>query len=91
MHRRHVLSLIAASSALALPAWATTTESERFHQWLEAQWERTLERQPVLATSLGDPRYNEFLQNKDLKEKWKNSLGRHFPALGGLQKASFCN
>ncbi|MFT7774249.1 DUF885 domain-containing protein [Roseateles sp.] len=57
MRRRLALSLLAAS----LPVWATPTESERFHRWLDAQWELTLQRQPVLATSLGDPRYNDRL------------------------------
>ncbi len=57
MRRRLALSLLAAS----LPVWAAPSESERFHQWLDAQWELTLQRQPVLATSLGDPRYNDRL------------------------------
>ncbi len=61
MRRRHALSLLATSLALSLPAWAAPSESERFHQWLDAQWELTLQRQPVLATSLGDPRYNDRL------------------------------
>ncbi|KQV60513.1 hypothetical protein ASC95_03420 [Pelomonas sp. Root1217] len=57
MRRRLALSLLVAS----LPAWAAPSESERFHQWLDAQWELTLQRQPILATSLGDPRYNDRL------------------------------
>jgi uncharacterized protein (DUF885 family) len=64
MRRRHALSLLATSLCLSLPAWAagtTLSESARFHQWLDAQWELTLQRQPVLATSLGDPRYNDRL------------------------------
>ena len=64
MRRRHALSLLATSLTLSLPAWAATappSESERFHQWLDAQWELTLQRRPVLATSLGDPRYNDRL------------------------------
>jgi uncharacterized protein (DUF885 family) len=61
----HVLAA-AAFAALALPALAaqtTRSESERFHVWLEAQWEQTLKEQPVLATSLGDLRYNDKLPN----------------------------
>lgn len=89
MRRRHVLSLIAATSALALPAWAAPTESERFHQWLEAQWERTLERQPVLATSLGDPRYNDRL-NDTTTAAWraseKQELRRSLKELAGFKK-----
>ncbi|PTT79094.1 DUF885 domain-containing protein [Pelomonas sp. HMWF004] len=61
MHRRFALSLLAASVSLCLPAWAAPTESQRFHQWLDAQWELALQREPVLATSLGDPRYNDRL------------------------------
>ncbi|MEO6280617.1 DUF885 domain-containing protein [Roseateles sp.] len=61
MRRRHAISLLATSLSLSLPALAAPTESERFHQWLAAQWELTLQRQPVLATSLGDPRYNDRL------------------------------
>ena len=33
-----LISLVAAT--LSLPAWAT--ESDRFHSWLDAQWEQTL-------------------------------------------------
>lgn len=61
MRRRHALSLLATSLSLSLPAGAAPTESQRFHQWLDAQWELTLQRQPILATSLGDPRYNDRL------------------------------
>ena len=61
MRRRHALSLLATSLALSLPVWAAPTESQRFHQWLDAQWELQLQREPILATSLGDPRYNDRL------------------------------
>jgi uncharacterized protein (DUF885 family) len=77
MRRRHVLSLIAATSALALPAWAAPTESERFHQW------------PVLATSLGDPRYNDRL-NDTTTAAWraseKQELRRSLKELAGFKK-----
>lgn len=60
MRRRHALSLLATSLTLAArPSWAASTESQRFHQWLDAQWELQLQRDPLLATSLGDPRYND--------------------------------
>lgn len=67
MRRRLALSLLASSLALFLPlrsslaAPAAPAESQRFHRWLEAQWELTLQRHPILATSLGDPRYNDRL------------------------------
>ena len=90
MRRRHALSLLATSLCLALPAWAAPTESERFHQWLEAQWERTLERQPVLATSLGDPRYNDRL-NDTTTAAWraseKQELRKSLKDLAGFDKA----
>lgn len=90
MRRRHALSLLAASLSVSLTAWAAPTESERFHQWLDAQWERTLERQPVLATSLGDPRYNGRL-NDTTTAAWRASeqreLRQTLKALAGFNKA----
>lgn len=90
MRRRHALSLLATSLSLALPAWAAPTESERFHQWLDAQWERTLERQPILATSLGDARYNNRL-NDTTTAAWraseKQELRDSLKALAGFNKA----
>ncbi len=60
MRRRYALSLLATSLTLAArPSWGASTESQRFHQWLDAQWELQLQRDPLLATSLGDPRYND--------------------------------
>lgn len=90
MRRRHALSLLAASLSLSLPAWAAPTESERFHQWLDAQWERTLQRQPVLATSLGDPRYNDRLIDTTTaawRAQEKRELRQTLKALGGFNKA----
>ncbi len=49
-----VLITFAASTAVAKPR-----EAERFNAWLDAVWEETLVRQPLLATSIGDPRYND--------------------------------
>jgi uncharacterized protein (DUF885 family) len=90
MRRRHALSLLATSLALAAPAWGAPTESERFHQWLDAQWERTLQRQPVLATSLGDPRYNDRLIDTTTaawRASEKRELRQTLKALGGFNKA----
>lgn len=91
MHRRHALSLLATSLALSLPApaWAASTESERFHQWLEAQWELTLQRQPVLATSLGDPRYNDRLVDTTTaayRAQARRELQQTLKALSGFKK-----
>ncbi len=89
MRRRHALSLLATSVALSLPAWAAPTESERFHQWLDAQWELTLQRQPVLATSLGDPRYNDRLPNTTTpayRAQAKRELQQTLKGLAGFNK-----
>ena len=45
-------------AAVTLTASAKPAEGERFNRWLDSTWEETLQRQPLLATSLGDPRYN---------------------------------
>lgn len=92
MRRRHALSLLATSLALSLPAWAASvplSESQRFHQWLDAQWELTLQRQPVLATSLGDPRYNDRLPDTTTaayRAQAKRELQQTLKALAGFSK-----
>ncbi|KQV89129.1 DUF885 family protein [Pelomonas sp. Root1237] len=86
MRRRLALSLLVAS----LPAWAAPSESERFHQWLDAQWELTLQRQPILATSLGDPRYNDRLIDTTTaayRVQAKRELQEQLKALTGFSKA----
>jgi uncharacterized protein (DUF885 family) len=53
-------------SMLLLPfaaAQATPTESQRLATLLEAYWEENLARNPVLATAIGDLRYNDQLPN----------------------------
>ena len=90
MRRRHALSLLSTSMFLSLPAWAAPTESERFHQWLDAQWELTLERQPILATSLGDPRYNDrFIDTTTAayRAQAKRELQQEIRELAGFDKA----
>ena len=89
MRRRHALSLLATSLAVCLPAWAASAESERFHQWLDAQWELTLQRQPILATSLGDPRYNDRLVNTTTaayRAQARRELQQTLKALAGFKK-----
>lgn len=56
MRRVFCALLVAAAS---ITAWAKPNASERFNQWLDSNWEETLQRDPILATSLGDPRYND--------------------------------
>lgn len=90
MRRRHALSLLATSLALSLPALAASPESQRFHQWLEAQWELTLQRQPILATSLGDPRYNDrFVDTTTAayRAQARRELQAQLKALAGFDKA----
>jgi uncharacterized protein (DUF885 family) len=94
MRRRHALSLLATSLALSstftLPAWGAPTESQRFHRWLDAQWELTLQRQPTLATSLGDPRYNDRLINTTTaayRAQARRELQAQIKALAGFDRS----
>ncbi|MGQ3050143.1 MAG: DUF885 domain-containing protein [Roseateles sp.] len=90
MRRRHALSLLAVSLSLSLPAWAAPSESQRFHQWLDAQWELVLQRQPILATSLGDPRYNDRLVDTTTaayRAQARRELQAQLKALAGFDKA----
>lgn len=59
---RHLFTALLLA-AITLTATAKPSESARFHQWLDTSWEETLKRKPILATSLGDPRYNGQLIN----------------------------
>ena len=54
----HSLLIGVLVGSLALTAGASATESERFNRWLDASWEETLQRDPILATTVGDARYN---------------------------------
>ncbi|QTN29425.1 DUF885 domain-containing protein [Rhodoferax sp. AJA081-3] len=63
-------------AAVTLTASAKPSESERFNQWLDASWEETLKREPVLATSLGDPRYNGQLVD-DTSAAWRAENQRY--------------
>ncbi len=63
-------------AAVTLTASAKPSESERFNQWLDASWEETLKREPVLATSLGDPRYNGQLVD-DTTAAWRAENRRY--------------
>ena len=75
---------------LMSPAFAAT-ESERFHTWLDVEWERTLERQPILATSLGDPRYNDRLPDTTTaawRAESKREVQRTLKELAGFRRAA---
>lgn len=90
MRRRQVLTLLSTAVLISLPAWAAPSESERFHRWLDAQWERTLQRNPVLATALGDPRYNaRFVDDTTASRRAeaRRETQRQLKALAGFDKA----
>jgi len=55
--RQLIASLLIAAASTT--TFAAATESERFNAWLDAGWEETLQREPFLATSIGDRRYND--------------------------------
>lgn len=57
---RHLLLPLAAL-ALAAPAAAQQTASERLRQLFADDWEATLRENPTFATSLGDRRFNHLL------------------------------
>ncbi|HWL75084.1 MAG TPA: DUF885 family protein, partial [Burkholderiaceae bacterium] len=81
-----VLITFAASMATAKPR-----EAEQFNAWLEAVWEDTLVRQPLLATSLGDPRYNDRIVNFTTaawRADYRRLLERRQRELKGFRRAT---
>lgn len=69
MRKRMFLAVLVVLAGVQAPGWAAP-QSEAFNRWLERQWQQTLQRQPVLATSIGDPRYNALLPNT-ASEAWR--------------------
>jgi uncharacterized protein (DUF885 family) len=63
--------LLSVALIIAPSAHAAPTESERLKSLLDAYWEESLARSPVLATALGDLRYND---------QFPNSIGADFIA-----------
>ena len=59
---RQLLAIVLISF-VAATAVAQPREAETFNAWLDATWEEILVRQPILATSIGDPRYNDRIVN----------------------------
>ena len=55
--RRLLATLLITLAATAVSA--KPSEGERFNAWLDATWEETLARNPILATVIGDPRFND--------------------------------
>ena len=56
---RRLLATLMITLAASAAVSAKPSEGERFNAWLDATWEETLVRSPILATSIGDPRYND--------------------------------
>ena len=52
-------SLIPTTTVASGDGEARATESQRLHAVFDEYFERVLELNPVLATSIGDPRYND--------------------------------
>ena len=59
--RRLLATLLISLAAAAVSG--KPSEGERFNAWLDATWEETLFRRPILATLIGDPRYNDRIIN----------------------------
>lgn len=72
--RQFLATLLIATVTLTVSA--KPSESQRFNQWLDVSWEETLKREPVLATSLGDPRYNGQLVD-ETTAAWRADNRRH--------------
>ena len=73
---RQLLCAFLVLAAVSVSAHAKPTEGERFNQWLDTNWEETLQRDPILATSLGDPRYNARLVD-DTTAAWRADNKRY--------------
>nr|WP_295771498.1 DUF885 domain-containing protein [Rhodoferax sp.] len=73
---RQLLCAFSLLVALSVSAYAKPSDSERFNQWLDTNWEETLQRDPILATSLGDPRYNGRLVD-DTTAAWRADNKRY--------------
>lgn len=68
---------------------AAPTESQRFHRWLDAEWALKLKQDPLLATSLGDPRYNaRFVDTTTAawRAQAKKDTRRQLRQLAGFRK-----
>ena len=81
--RRSVVAAAAAllAAATALPAAAQGTPSERLHRLFDEEWELRLRESPLLATSMGDRRFNDRLPEIGLAASARrNAAARAFLA-----------
>lgn len=74
--RQLMCALFFLLTAVSLTTHAKPSESERFNHWLDTNWEETLQRDPILATSLGDPRYNARMVD-DTTATWRADNKRY--------------
>ena len=74
--RQLMCALFFLLTAVSLTAHAKPSESESFNHWLDGNWEETLQRDPILATSLGDPRYNARMVD-DTTATWRADNKRY--------------
>ncbi|MEO8188577.1 MAG: DUF885 domain-containing protein, partial [Burkholderiaceae bacterium] len=85
---------------VAATAVAKPREAERFNAWLDATWEEILVRQPILATSIGDPRYNDRIvdfttaawradNRRFIERQLKELKGFNRAALSGQDRLSY--
>ncbi|HEX6746501.1 MAG TPA: DUF885 domain-containing protein [Longimicrobium sp.] len=79
LRRTAAAALLAA--ATALPAAAQGTPSERLHRLFDEEWELRLRENPLLATSMGDRRFNDRLPEVGLAASARrNAAARAFLA-----------
>src|SRR5919106_5566582 len=62
-HVRVHLAVILVLSAACATSPANKAQPERFEQLLQRYWEDTLVLNPIMATRIGDDRYNDRLPN----------------------------
>lgn len=67
MNRKSILKLIATLVLTASPAVLLADATEDLYQLFDAAWERQLEENPTLASSLGDKRYNQLWPDVSLQ------------------------
>ena len=90
-----LLIMFVAATAVAQPR-----EAERFNAWLDATWEETLVREPLLATSIGDSRYNDRIvdfttaewradNRRFIERQLKELKGFNRTALAGQDRLSY--
>ncbi len=76
-------------TAAAATGAADPGEGKRFNAWLDAYWEETLVRQPITATFIGDPRYNDRVVDFTTaawRDDNRRTIERQLKELGGFDR-----